>query len=92
MAKETWLDANRALELGLIDKIMFDETSINLPLSNMANLLENNLMNTTSFASIPSDMIEKLIKNQQNQKEDLLNVKKQKLESELRLLKLGGKI
>lgn len=90
MEKETWLDANKALELGLIDKIMFDETCINLPLSNMANLLENNLINSSNAISVPDDMIEVLIENQQKQKEYLLNVKKQKLESELRLLKLGG--
>lgn len=90
MEQETWVDANRALELGLIDKIMFDGTNSMNDFSNMSNMLKSGMVNAIHRITIPENMIEKLMKNQQNINADIFRAEKKKLEARSRLLKLGG--
>lgn len=90
MEQETWVDAVRALELGLIDKIMFDDINRMNDFSNMSNMLKGGLRNTIHQITIPENMIEKLMKNQQEINADIFCAEKKKLEARSRLLKLGG--
>lgn len=90
MEQETWVDANRALEIGLIDKIMFDGTNSMNDFSNMSNMLKSDMVNAIHRITIPENMIEKLMKSQQNINVDIFRAEKKKLEARSRLLKLGG--
>ncbi|HSQ88092.1 head maturation protease, ClpP-related [Romboutsia sp.] len=58
MNNETWLSAEKAKELGLIDEIMFEENNKS-PLRGLSNFKTKGLYN--SFSSIPEELIEKLI-------------------------------
>ncbi len=84
MDNETWLTAERALELGMIDEIMFRNTNINVQNKQLKGLYN-------SFSSIPKELLDqlKIIKNmdinQPNSKVDFLV---QKAHSELEFLKL----
>ena len=88
MNNETWLTAEKAKELGLIDEIMFEDSKPLL--TNTSNL---NLYN--SCTSIPKELLDKLnIKNINQPKlfEDKVDFfMQQKAQAQLNLLKLGGK-
>lgn len=92
MNNETWLTAQRAKELGLIDEIMFEQNNIKDNLINSTNISMKGLYN--SFTSIPNEILEKLNQSNVNQsinKNDMVDFfVKQKAQSELELLKLGG--
>lgn len=88
MNNETWLSAQKAKELGLIDEIMFDNN--NLINSNNFKGLYN------SFSSIPNDILEKFNNANVNQpvtsKSDAVDfLMSEKAKAQLNLLKLGGK-
>nr|DAW36868.1 MAG TPA: Putative ATP dependent Clp protease [Caudoviricetes sp.] len=89
MDNETWLSAERALELGMIDEIMFRNTNINIQNKQLKGLYN-------SFSSIPKELLDQLEKikdinfsqpNLNNEKVDFLI---QKAQAELELLKLRG--
>ena len=89
MDNETWLTAERALELGMIDEIMFRNTNINIKNKQLKGLYN-------SFSSIPKELLDQLEKikdinlsqpNLNNEKVDFLM---QKAQAELELLKLRG--
>ena len=88
MNKETWLSAQKAKELGLIDEIMFDNNN-SLINSNSLKGLYN------SFSSIPKEILEKF--NQENVNQPIANksdavdfLMSEKAKAQLNLLKLGG--
>lgn len=60
MNNETYLSAQKAKELGLIDEIMFEDTNKNI-LNNLSNVNFNGFYNTAT--SIPKELIENLMKN-----------------------------
>lgn len=91
MNKESWLTAQQAKELGLIDEIMFENnTNVNLTNSNLKGLYN-------SFSSIPVELLKNL--NMDNGNQPVVNVPsnnnqvdffiKQKAQSELEFLKLS---
>lgn len=85
MDKESWLSAQKAKELGLIDEIMFEDNNI----LNLKNQELKGLYN--SFTTIPNELLEKLKQN--NSSQPLVNNKvdffmQQKAKSELEILKL----
>lgn len=89
MNNETWLTAQQAKELGLVDEIMFeDNTKVNLSNSNLKGLYN-------TFSSIPEEILKKF--NIENKSQPIVNNNKvdffikQKAQSELDLLILGGK-
>jgi len=81
MDKETWMNAQQAVDYGFIDKIMFQDSRIPL---------------TNSIGGIPPETIEKLrnlIKSPGNNATDFFNatnLEKQKADARLRLLNLKG--
>lgn len=83
MDKETWLNAQQAVDYGFVDKVMFQDSRIPL---------------TNSIGGIPPETIEKLrnlIKNPGNKATDFFNaenLEKQKAEARLKLLNLKGDI
>lgn len=90
MDKETWLSAQKAKELGLIDEIMFESNS-NIALNNASSLV--GLYN--SYSSIPDELLKKL--NQDNSGQPINNNQvdffmQQKAKSELEILKLKERI
>lgn len=90
MDKETWIDANRALELGIIDKIMFTEQQ-NVDFSNLSNVMNNSYINSVNVLNVPEDTIKQLMLNQQKNADFLkANEMKNKALATLNLLKLGG--
>lgn len=60
MNNESWLSAQKAKELGLIDEIMFENDDIS-KLKGLSNFKTKGLYN--SFSSIPEELIEKLIQS-----------------------------
>lgn len=90
MDKETWLSAQKAKELGLVDEIMFENNS-NVLLNNASNLV--GLYN--SYSSIPKELLEKLNINNSSQPTNNSQVDffmRQKAKSELEILKLKERI
>lgn len=98
MNNETYLSAQKAKELGLIDGIMFEDTN-KVNLSNLSNF--NGLYN--SYSSIPTNLLEKIKQCNLNQpintdKVDFFMQKnkeqeeKLKLKNKFNLLKLKGGI
>ena len=89
MNNETYLSAQKAKELGLIDKIMFEDTD-NGTLYNLSNVNLKGFYNTAT--SIPKELIENLMKNVKNNqpinKADFLM--QQKAKAEIELMKLKG--
>lgn len=90
MDNETYLSAQKAKELGLIDEIMFETNNIPSGLTNKVNL---GLYN--SFSSIPDEILNLFNKANNNQpitnKSDMVDIfMQQKAQSELDFLKLGG--
>lgn len=93
MNNETYLSAQKALELGLIDEIMFeDENKVNL--SSLSNLKTDKLYNAMAYS--PVDLIKNLqnkVKQEdhpiQKNKDDFLLEKKSK--SLINLMKIGGR-
>lgn len=81
MDKETWLNAQQAVDYGFVDKVMFQDSRIPL---------------TNSIGGISPETIEKLrnlIKGPGNNATDFFNaenLEKQKAEARLRLLNLRG--
>lgn len=98
MDRETWLTAEKAKELKLIDEVMFEENNI------INNQSFKGLQN--SFSTIPQNILEQLEmlqKNNINQNQpkndnkndnqvDFLIKEKAKAQAKLNLLKLGGNI
>ena len=88
---ETYLSAQKAKELGLIDEIMFEDTNKGT-LYNLSNVNLNGFYNTAT--SIPKELIENLIKNvkgsQPINKADFLM--QQKAKAEIELMKLKGSV
>ena len=85
MNNETWLSANRAKELGLIDEIMFEN---DFP-SNMNNFNLKGLYN--SYTTIPRELLENLINKNISQpiKNNTVDFfMQQKARKELEMLKL----
>ena len=92
MDKETWLTADEALELGLIDEIMYSDEKVD---KNMVNLLKNSARKMyNSIGKIDNNLLEKF-KNynpvinhpiQENKDDFFMQQNKAKLE----LLKLKG--
>lgn len=87
MDNETWLDAQQAVKLKLVDGIMFAEQ----PLMNLTNLKIPSMSN--AVISVPEDILNRIFKNDQHEKADFLvqNRRKRQVEARLNLLKLGGK-
>lgn len=90
MNNETYLSAQKAKELGLIDEIMFENNNIPTGLTNNINL---GLYN--SLSSIPEEILNLLNNASNNQpitnKSDMVDIfMQQKAQSELEFLKLGG--
>jgi ATP-dependent protease ClpP protease subunit len=85
MNNETWLTAQRAVELGLIDQVMFEDTK-----PNFKNLKNMQLYN--SCTSIPQELLEKIKESQAINKNEVDFFMKQKAQAQLNLLKIGGKI
>lgn len=94
MNNETYLSAQKAKELGLIDEIMFeDDNKVNL--SALSNLKMNKLYNSMAYS--PVDLIKNLknrfndeshpIQSQKNKDDFLLE---QKAKSLINLMKIGG--
>lgn len=89
MNNETYLSAQKAKELGLIDEIMFENNNISAGLTNNINL---GLYN--SLSSIPEEILNLLNNASDNQpitnKSDMVDIfMRQKAQSELEFLKLG---
>ena len=85
MDEETWIDAEKAVELKLADGVMFT----NQPLS-----LSNYQMPAFSNAvvTVPDDVLNKIFKCQRENAYFLMQQKKKKeVETKLNLLNLGGK-
>lgn len=90
MNNETYLTAQKAKELGLIDEIMFEDTN-KVNLSNLLNVNLNGFYNSCS--SIPTELLNNLIKNAKNQPKNKADfLLQQKAQTQLNLLKLGGNI
>lgn len=90
MNNESWLSAQKAKELGLIDEIMFEDSN-KVNLLNLSNSSLKGLYNSAS--SIPKELIENLMKNVKpnqpvNSKADFLL--QQKANAELELIKIKG--
>lgn len=87
MNKESYIDAQEALSLKLIDEIMFSE----LPFVNLNNFKQPILSNRT--VSIPDDVLNRIFTNGQHKNADFFmqQKKKKEIETKLNLLKLGGK-
>lgn len=90
MNNETYLSAQKAKELGLIDEIMFEDTNKGT-LYNLSNVNLKGFYNTAT--SIPKELIENLMENvKDNQpvknKADFLM--QQKAKAELEIIKLKG--
>ena len=92
MDKETWLTAEEALELGLIDEIMFTNEKVD---KSMVDLLKNNAVTMcNSVGRIDNNLLQRFknfnpIMNQPKEnKVDFLM--QQKLQAQLKLLKLKG--
>ena len=89
MNNETYLSAQKAKELGLIDEIMFEDTNKGT-LYNLSNVNLKGFYNTAT--SIPKELIENLMKNVKNNqpinKADFLM--QQKAKAEIELMKLKG--
>ena len=89
MNNETYLSAQKAKELGLIDEIMFEEDNKGT-LYNLSNVNLQGFYNSAS--SIPRELIENLMKNVKNDqpvnKADFLM--QQKAKAEIELMKLKG--
>lgn len=89
MDNETWLSAQKAKELGLIDEIMFEDNkpSVQVGLTNF-----NKKVLYNSFSSIPSELLEKLkiVNGNQPLNNEVGFFIKQKATAELELLKLKG--
>lgn len=84
MDKETWLNANEALNLGLIDEIMFnDAQQVNM----MNNFDSRSYINER--AKVPEDILKKCFSNVQNI-ERFEEKKKENTLSKFNYLKLGG--
>lgn len=66
MNNETWLTAQQAKELGLIDEIMFEDTN-KVNLMNLSNMNLKGFYNSAS--SIPKELIENLMKNNKPNKD-----------------------
>ena len=86
MNNETWLTAQRAVELGLIDEIMFE----NNKKPNLTNF--KNLQLYNSCTSIPQELLDKIKESQPINKDEVDFFIKQKAQAQLNLLKIGGKI
>lgn len=97
MDKETWFTAEEALELGLVDEIMYSNENVD---TDMRDLLKNNAVNMcNSVGRIDNKLLEKFKNfkpnfNQpiQNNKVDFFMEKKAKAKAQLKLLKLKGDI
>lgn len=91
MNNETYLSAQKAKELGLIDEIMFEDNSTIV----LNNKVDMGLYN--SFSSIPQEILNLFNKSNNNQpianKSNMVDIfMQQKAQSELDFLKLGGKV
>lgn len=93
MDKETWLTAEEALDLGLIDEIMFTNDKVD---KSMVDLLKNNAISMyNSIGKIDNKLLAKFKnfnpgENQPKNKVDIFIQKK--IEAQLKLLKLKGEI
>lgn len=89
MNNETYLSAQKAKDLGLIDGIMFEDSS-KVNLADLSNMNRRGFFN--SGVSIPKNIIENLMKNVSYQPIDKADfLLQQKAQAKLNLLKLGGK-
>lgn len=86
MDHETWLNAQRAVELGLVDEVMFENNSK----PNLTNF--KNLQLYNSCTSIPQELLDKIKESQPINKNEVDFFMKQKAQAQLNLLKIGGKI
>lgn len=94
MDNETWLTAEEALELGLIDEIMFTNEKVD---KSMIDLLKNSAVSMcNSVSKIDNNVLQRFknfnpaINQPQENKVDIFMQKK--LEAQLKLLKLKGEI
>lgn len=87
MSKESYIEAQEALTLKLIDEIMFTEQ----PSVNLNNFKQPILSNRT--VSIPDDVLNRIFTNGQHKNADFFmqQKKKKEIETTLNLLNLGGK-
>lgn len=94
MDNETWLTAQKAKELGLVDKIMFSsDNNINNKM-NFSNFNKKAFYN--SYSTIPKELLDKLNinlenKNQPIQKNTVDIFMQQKAKAELEMLKMKGR-
>ncbi|WP_251861962.1 head maturation protease, ClpP-related [Clostridium sp. Marseille-Q2269] len=87
MNNETWLTAEKAKDLGLIDEIMFMESSDQFKgLSNF-----NKKVFYNSYSTIPKELLNKLENLNQPSRESMVDFFiQQKAQAQINLLKLGG--
>lgn len=90
MDKETWLTADEALELGLIDEIMYSNDSVD---SNLLNSLKSNAVKfCNSVGKIDNSILAKFKNHKQNQplENEVDFFIQKKLKAQLELLKIRG--
>lgn len=88
MDKETWVDAQQAVELKLADEVMYTDQQSWV----MANFKKPAYSN--ALVNVPEDVLNRIFKNDQRENADFLvqQKKKKEVEARLDLLKIGGKI
>lgn len=93
MDKETWLTAEEALKLGLVDEIMYSNEKVD---TEMRNLLKNSAVTMcNSVGKIDTDLLNKFknfkpIFNQPIKNNEVDFLMQQKLNAQLKLLKIKG--
>lgn len=95
MDKETWLTADEALELGLIDEIMYSDEKVD---KNLLNSLKNNAVSfCNSIGKLDNNMLSKFknykpINIQPFQNSEVDFFMQQKAKAKLELIKLKGSV
>ena len=93
MDKETWLTADEALEMGLIDEIMYSDEKVD---KNLLNSLKNNAITfCNSIGRLDNSLLEKFknykpINNQPVRDNEVDFFMQEKLKAKLELMKLKG--
>ena len=91
MDKETWFTADEALELGLIDEIMYSDEKVD---KNLLNSLKNNAITfCNSIGKLDNNLLAKFKNYKPNQPIENNEVDffmKKKLKAKLELMKLKG--
>lgn len=91
MNNETYLSAEKAKQIGLVDEILFEDES-KVKLSSLNNIDTNKLYNSISAKEILVNMKNSILKNNHPLKnEDDFLLQKNKAQAQINLMKIGGK-